>query len=282
MVNWAVSRPSSRPMRRRAALVVLAKGLLTGAAMLPLFVVAADSRPGSAADPRRSGFDDMRLATQTMQRDDALNPGMLWVAQGQTLWREPPAPGGWACVDCHGDASQTMRGVAARHPAFDAVLGRPVDLGQRIDLCRVRHQRSVAFGAESQQRLSLEAWVASQSRGMPIAAPDDLRLAPFRARGEALYRQRMGQLDLSCAHCHDERAGRRLGGSPIPQGHPTGYPLYRLEWQALGSLQRRLRACMTGVRAEPFAFDAMELTELQLYLSGRAAGMPFESPAVRP
>jgi hypothetical protein len=49
----------------------------------------------------------------------------------------------------------------------------------------------------------------------------------------------------------------------IPQAHPTGYPIYRLEWQGLGSLQRRLRGCMSGVRAEPYPYDAQELVELE-------------------
>ena len=121
-----------------------------------------------------------------------------------------------------------------------------------------------------------------QSRGLPIAPSKDARLAPFLARGDALYHQRMGQLELSCAQCHDERAGGRLGAAPIPQGHATGYPIYRLEWQAMGSLGRRLRGCMTGVRAEPFASNGVEMTELELYLAQRALGMPLETPAVRP
>lgn len=112
--------------------------------------------------------------------------------------------------------------------------------------------------------------------------PADARLAPGRARGEALFRQRMGQLDLSCAQCHDANAGRRLAGSVIPQGHPTGYPIYRLEWQSVGSLARRIRGCMTGVRAEPFGDDAPEAVDLELYLKQRAAGLPVETPAVRP
>ena len=60
------------------------------------------------------------------------------------------------------------------------------------------------------------------------------------------------------------RAGvmfRRLGGSPITQGHPTGYPIYRLEWQSLGSLQRRLRNCLAGVRAEAPPYGAPELVD---------------------
>ena len=94
--------------------------------------------------------------------------------------------------------------------------------------------------------------------------------------------QRLGQLDLACSDCNEARAGQRLGGSPIPQAHPTGYPIYRLEWQGLGSLQRRLRGCMTGVRAEPFATGAIEWVELELFLATRAAGLPVETPAVRP
>ena len=67
-----------------------------------------------------------------------------------------------------------------------------------------------------------------------------------------------------------------------PQAHPTGYPLYRLEWQGLGSLQRRLRNCLVGIRAEPYAYGAPEFVDLELYLMWRASGMKIETPAVRP
>lgn len=233
-----------------------------------------------AQDPRRSGFDDMSRETQAMQRDDLQNPGMLWVQDGAALWARPPSAERQACSGCHTQAS--MRGVAARYPAFDAVLQRPVNLSQRINLCRERHQKASPLAHESPELLALESFVAHQSRGLPVAPPDDERLKPYRARGEAMYQQRLGQLDLSCAQCHDQRAGLRLGGSRIPQGHANGYPLYRLEWQSLGSLQRRLRNCLTGVRAQPHAFGDMALVELELYLAWRDAGMTIETPAVRP
>lgn len=235
-----------------------------------------------AAEPPRSGADDMSPELQAMQRDDGANPGMLWVAEGEALWRRPAGPRQRSCASCHGDASRSMRGVAARHPAWDAAQRRPVDLRGRIEGCRQRRQGQPASPPESAEALALEAYVARQSRGLPLAPPADPRLAPARARGAALFQQRIGQLDLSCAECHDQRAGGRLGGSRIPQGHPNGYPLYRLEWQALGSLQRRLRNCMTGVRAEPHAWGAAELIELELYLAQRGRGLPVEAPAVRP
>ncbi|MDP3613307.1 MAG: sulfur oxidation c-type cytochrome SoxA, partial [Rubrivivax sp.] len=105
------------------------------------------------------------------------------------------------------------------------------------------------FAPESDSLLGLETYVAHQSRGQPVQPRADPQLRPFVQQGHKLYVQGMGQLDFSCAQCHDQQAGRRLAGSTIPQAHPTGYPLYRLEWQAVGSLQRRLRHCMSGVRA---------------------------------
>lgn len=234
------------------------------------------------AEERRSGFADMSRETQAMQRDDTSNPGMLWVLEGEALWQRPAGPAGQSCAACHGEAEASMRGVAARYPAWDEARGAPIDLAGRIAQCQAERQGSAPSARESQGLLALTAYVGHQSRGLPIAPPEDPRLAPARAQGEALYLQRRGQLDLSCAQCHDDHAGRRLAGSIIPQGHPTGYPLYRLEWQALGSLQRRIRGCMASVRSEPFAYGAPEYTAIELFLMSRAAGMALEVPGVRP
>jgi len=251
---------------------------------LLLFLVLGNAYAQNAPskDSRRSGFEDMGAATQAMQKDDALNPGMLWVRDGELQWNQPQGASGKACVNCHAAAQSSMRGVAARYPAFDAGQGRPITLGQRINQCREQHQRAAPLRAESQELLGLESYIALQSRGMPLAPPQDTRLEPFRQRGQQLFMQRIGQLNLSCAQCHDGLPGKRLAGSLIPEAHPTGYPVYRLEWQGMGSLQRRLRGCMSGVRAQPFAYGAQELVELELYLKTRASGMAMEAPGVRP
>jgi sulfur-oxidizing protein SoxA len=231
---------------------------------------------------RRSGFDFMSRETQAMQRDDAANPGMLWVGDGEALWNAKPEGGGEPCAGCHGDARASMRGAAARYPAYEPHEGRPIDLAGRINLCRQTRQNAPPLRHESKELLALAAYIGLQSRGLPIAPPMDERLTPFRERGKKLFEQRLGQLNFSCANCHDDNWGKHLAGNPIPQAHPTGYPLYRLEWQSLGSLQRRLRNCLAGVRAEPYAYGAQEFVELELYLAWRARGMAVETPAVRP
>jgi sulfur-oxidizing protein SoxA len=246
----------------------------SGAATLP----AAEIPP----DERRSGTAFMSRETQAMQEDDRANPGMLTVLDGEALWKEQAGADQTSCAGCHGDAATSMKGVAARYPAFDAARGRPIDLEQRINLCRTDRQHATPLGWESRELLALAAYVARQSRGVAITAGTDEASRPFVEAGRALFNRRQGQLDLSCAQCHDDNWGKRLAGSVIPQAHPTGYPEYRLEWQSIGSLQRRLRGCIVGTRAEAFAYGAPEQVDLELYLMWRARGMPMETPAVRP
>jgi len=272
-----------------ATAVLLLAALPLRAGEIPDKAFSSEADPSSRQDnassktlEHRSGTTFMSPDTKAIQDDDTANPGMLWALDGEELWKKKDGANEKACADCHGDARESMKGVAARYPAFDRELGRPVDLVQRVNLCRARHQQTSPLAYESREMLALTAFIAQQSRGMPITAGRDEELAPFVAKGHDLFHERQGQLNLSCANCHDDNWDKHLAGSAITQAHPTGYPLYRLEWQSLGSLQRRLRGCIFGVRAQPYEFGAPELVDLELYLMTRAAGMPLESPAVRP
>jgi sulfur-oxidizing protein SoxA len=227
---------------------------------------------------RKSGYELMSRETQKIQDDDATNPGMFWVLDGEAQWRKKAGAADRACSDCH----QSMKGVAARYPAFDPARGRPVSLEQRINLCRTGHQKAQPLAYESKELLALTAYVARQSRGLPIKVAIDARSRPFLEAGRQAFHRRQGQLNLACAQCHDDNWGKHLAGSVIPQAHPTGYPLYRLEWQTLGSLERRLRNCLTGMRAQAPDFGSDELVDLELFLMWRAREMKIEAPAVRP
>jgi sulfur-oxidizing protein SoxA len=207
---------------------------------------------------------------------------MLWVLDGEAFWGRKAGAAEKSCADCHGDASAGMKGVAARYPAYHAARGRPVDLAGRINLCRTEQQKAPPLAAESKELLALTAYIARQSKGQPIDIKDDDQTRPFVEAGRKIFRLRQGQLNLACTQCHDDNWNGRLAGAPITQAHPTGYPQYRLEWQTLGSLQRRLRACMVGMRAMPYALGAPDYVDLELYLMWRARGLPLETPAVRP
>jgi L-cysteine S-thiosulfotransferase len=259
--------------------MILPRAIVTAALALAAFPLCAGE---VAQSERRSGYGFMSTETKAIQDDDTANPGMLWVLDGEALWNKRQGTADKACADCHGNAETSMKGAAARYPAFDAALGRPVTLEQRINLERTRHQEAAPLPYESHDLLALTAFIARQSRGVAISAGYDPALAPFVAQGRELFMRREGQLNLACTNCHDDNWGKHLAGSAVTQAQPTGYPEYRLEWQTLGSLERRLRGCITGVRAQAYDFGAPELVELELYLMTRAKGMNMESPAVRP
>ena len=190
-------------LRLGCIIVVIATAALAVADEIPL-------------SERRSGYDMMSRDTKAMQDDDTANPAMLWVLEGETLWNAKAA-NGKSCADCHGDASASMKGVAARYPAFDTARGQPVDLEQRINICRGERQNATPLPFESRELLALTAFIARQSRGMPIEQ-NDPRMQPVIASGRALFEGRQGQLNLSCAQCHNDNWGKELAGSVDPAG----------------------------------------------------------------
>lgn len=212
----------------------------------------------AAAIAQRSGLEYSSVEIRRLQASEAENPGMLWVDAGEKLFAAQ-------CASCHA----SMKGVAARYP-------RVVD-GKVLTLEAMARHR-VPFAYESDQLLGLTAYLAYQSRGMPIG--EHLSRGEVE-KGKAEYYRRRGQMNLACTHCHDANAGKRLGPETVSEGQPNGYPTYRLRWQTLGSLERRLRACFSGVHAEMPAYGDELLGQLEAYLAWRGRGLPVEAPAVR-
>jgi len=123
--------------------------LAAGLALAALTAVAAEIAP----EARRSGHDFASPEIRAMQDDETANPGMLWVLQGESLWARKAGAAANSCQDCHGDAGASMKGVAARYPAFDAVLARAAREGLShqqflhlllADQAAQRRERSIA------------------------------------------------------------------------------------------------------------------------------------------
>src|SRR5262249_36814773 len=220
---------------------------------LMVFAPVAYAAEAQKPSPLKSGLEFTGADARALQADDFANPGMLWVTRGERLWREPAGTSGKPCTECHGEARTSMKGVAARYPRMDPGAARLLNLEGRINQCRERQQGAPPLAYESDELLGLTAFVAYQSRGMPVSVAIDLQNRASFERGRDFYHKRQGQMNLSCSHCHDRNWGGKLAGETLSQGHGNAYPVYRFEWQGAGSLHRRLRSCLFGIRAETLA-----------------------------
>lgn len=251
--------------------------LLPLAGILVAFGAASVFGQGEAAPPR-SGYDFLTPESQALQDDDFANPGMLWVETGIALWGEANSAG-QSCASCHDEAA--MQGVAARYPAWSDELGRVINLEQRINYERETRLGLPALDYESEALLGMTAYLGNLSKGLPIAVQVDGEAAASFARGREFFYARRGQLNLSCASCHEQHVGDHLRADTISEGQINGFPIYRALWQEMGSTHRMFAWCNEAVRAEPYAAGSQEYVDLELFERWRGMGLTVETPALR-
>lgn len=265
---------------RSNKLIALAAGVTVVAGLSAMAL--ADSDFGKyAVGEIRSGYTYAAPETRAIQDDDFANPAMLTVDYGAEMWSAADGEANKSCADCHGDASESMKGVGAKYPVYYEPWGKMINLELRINECRKDNMKAEPWKYESKELIGLTSFVRHQSRGMPVNVSIDGKARPFYEKGKEFYYERRGQLDLACANCHEDNAGTMIRANLLSQGHSNGFPTYRLKWQGVGTLHRRFKGCNDQVRATPYARGSDEYVNLELYLASRGAGLPVETPAVR-
>ncbi len=233
-----------------------------------------------AGDARTSGQVYLPAQLQALQNDPDANPIALWTDRGKSLWQSQ-------CQSCHAGI-ETLKRSAASFPRL-APGGRTLhNLEDQIAICKQRGSAAKPVPSLANDHgdvLALSAALHQAAQGEPIAvAASAGQDAPWQERlqnGQRLYQSRMGRINLACMHCHDQKVGAQMRADTISQGHPTGFPIYRITWQTLGSTERRLRACYSGVQAPLPPPGSPELRDLELFMKVRANGMSLDGPSIR-
>ncbi len=228
-----------------------------------------------------SGWRFRSPETQSLQMDDFENPAMPTVDIGADIWETVDGAAGKSCASCHNEADESMKGVRAGYPKWDADLGKPHTLETQINECRTERMEAKKWKWESGDMLAMTAYVGLQSRGMPVKVQTDGPMAKWHDLGKDLYYTRVGQLNMSCANCHEDNYGNMIRADHLSQGQINGFPTYRLKWGGLGSSHRRFKGCMENIRAVAYKRGSDEFIALELYLASRGAGLSVETPAVR-
>jgi len=236
---------------------------------------------GHPLDELMSGWRFRSDETQALQMDDFDNPAFVAVDYGAELWEVVEGTSGKSCASCHGDASESMKGLRASMPKWHEGKETLMTLEDHINWSREEHQGAEPWKWESPEMLAMTAFIGVQSRGMPVDVKVDGPAEDWFNKGKDLYYTRVGQLNMACANCHEDNWGNMIRADHLSQGQANGFPTYRLKWQGLGSLHRRFKGCMENIRAVPFKRGSDEFTALELYLAWRGTGLSVETPSVR-
>lgn len=236
-------------------------------------ITTSATTPANAATTVFSSVEQLRSAQD-------MNPVVLWVERGRQMWERD-------CVSCHavGDVVKTV----PQFPRLDAQLSL-INLEDQVNRCRLRVPATgrAALSVEDADTLSLSAFLHASAGQLPVqvtaprASAAAARWQQHLEAGERLYNTRMGHMNLSCRHCHDDKVGASLRAQRITPAHPVGFPAYRISWQGMGSMDRRIRACFSGVQAQVPAPHDERLRQLELYLKHRAQGQGLEGPSLKP
>jgi sulfur-oxidizing protein SoxA len=244
-------------------------------------VTEAAAPAGSPLEKLYSGWRFRSPETQSFQLDDFENPGMPAVDTGAEIWTTVDGSEGKSCSSCHDEAEKSMKGVRASYPKWSEKLGKPHTLETQINECREERMGAKKWKWEASEMLAMTSFVGLQSRGMPVNVQTDGPMATWNENGKKLYYTKVGQLNMSCANCHEDNYGKHIRSDHLSQGQINGFPVYRLKWGGLGSIHRRFKGCMANIRATPYKRGSDEFIALELYVASRGAGLAVETPAVR-
>lgn len=244
---------------------------------LVTFQSSSTTLPNKSVDtqPKVSGLAQL-------QAPEAMNPISLWIEEGKRKWEKN-------CTACH--ALEKVVSSVPNFPKLD-ITQNLINLEDQISVCRQRVEKippssGKVFSNDDSPTLELSTFLndAARQLSIQIAPPKDSKHADTWKQhlneGERLFKTRLGHMNLSCQQCHDGKVGASMRAQKITAGHPTGFPAYRISWQGLGSIERRIRACYSGVQAQVPAQQDIRLRQIELYLKIRAQGMPLEGPSIR-
>ncbi|SEO06762.1 sulfur oxidation c-type cytochrome SoxA [Palleronia pelagia] len=227
-----------------------------------------------------SGWEFRSPETQAFEADDFENPGMIFAEDGRTAFSQPLGDTDQSCASCH-ESPETLAGARAVYPKWDPEREEVQTIEMQINECITERAGAEAWGYTSQPMTNMSALLASVSRGMPVNVAIDGPAHDTWLQGKEIYYTRYGQLELSCANCHEDNYGNMIRADHLSQGQINGFPTYRLKNAKLNSVHDRFKGCVRDTRAETFSPGSPEFIALELYVASRGNGLSVEGPAVR-
>ena len=175
-------------------------------------------------------------------------------------------------------------GIKQDYPYFDSASGKVVTLESAINDCRTKNGEE-PLKTKKGAIADISAYMSYTSRGKTtnVKIPADAGAMDAYSRGKDHFYGKRGQLNMSCADCHQFNAGNRVRADILSPalGHTTHFPVYRSKWGGLGTLHRRYGGCNKQVRAKPFKAQSDEYRALEYFHTFVSNGLELNGPGAR-
>jgi L-cysteine S-thiosulfotransferase len=223
---------------------------------------------------------DAELRKQWEAIDD-FPPYDFAIDRGKQMFATP-FKNGKTYGDCFADNGI---GIRQNYPYFDDKSGEVITLELALNRCRETNGEE-PYSYVKDEMASLTAYMAYTSRGKPfdIKIPNDPRALEAYQKGEEYFYTRRGQLNFSCASCHVQNPGNHIRTEVLAPalGIVAAMPIYRSEWNGMGTMSRRLVTCNSQVRGVPLKPQDELYRDVEYYLSYMSNGLPVSGPGARP
>ncbi|WP_375723857.1 sulfur oxidation c-type cytochrome SoxA [Arcobacter sp. KX21116] len=198
---------------------------------------------------------------------------------GEVLWNKAFA-NGKSFATCFGTPD-----ALSKYPYFDDARNQVVTLTQAVNECLTSNGEK-AWNTKKGDMAKLQAYMAKSAQDEEKVIDvkiDSQAAADAYERGKEYYYTQRGYLKLNCAECHVGGAGKRVRNEKLSPflGQVTHFPVYRLKWKGVGTLERRMSGCIKDQGQVPPADTSKDMKELLFFMSYMSNGMKLDGPDIR-
>ena len=193
-------------------------------------------------------------------------------------------------------------GIKQNYPYYDAKAGKVRTLVKDIHACLKKKgvdAKKAGIKTKKGKITAIMAYMAYTSRGKKgnVVVPNDKKALAIYKLGKTHFYAKRGQLNFSCADCHQYSSGMMARGNLLSAalGHTSHFPVWRRKWakktaskkgkqgpmDGFGTIQRRYGGCNKQVRAKPLKAQGDEYTALEYFHTYMSNGIKLNGPAVR-
>jgi sulfur-oxidizing protein SoxA len=230
------------------------------------------------------------------------NPGTLIIDKGESLFKSARGPKNVSLEKCDfGQGAGKLKGAAAEMPRYFKDTDRVQDVESRLMTCMTTlqgfDQKEIKAKLYADQRYNedntpleaMAAFVYAQSDGMKLNSPMKHAKEKEAVKvGEALFWNRYGPMDFSCATCHSEDNKRvrlqalvnHYNKNDISATVST-WPTYRVSHGAVRNMQHRMWDCHWQMRLPDIDYGSPAAVAIIAFQVNQARGEKFNLPGMK-